>query len=59
MLNTVSLFCSASGLERDSSEPDGPCLTGKLSDVDLASKSLFHSELLQPHLNFKSRSESR
>lgn len=30
MLNTVSLLCSTSGLERDSSEPDGPYLTGKL-----------------------------
>lgn len=58
MLNSVCLFCSASGPEKDSSEPDGPCLTGKLYDVDHPPKSLFLSELLQSHLNFKSRSES-
>lgn len=31
VLTGVSLFCSASGPERDSSGHDGPCLTGKFS----------------------------
>lgn len=43
MLNIVFLFCSASGLERDSSEPDGLWLTGKLCDLGLASEFLFWS----------------
>lgn len=46
VLNRVSLFCSASGPERDSSEPDGPCLTGKFYDTTLtrATSSLLYSE---------------
>lgn len=45
VLNRVSLFCSASGPERDSSEPDGPCLTGKFYDTTLtrATSSLLYN----------------